>query len=124
MAWKCFCYTQRIQAGLINNHMIIQITLAPCRFSIFFLAEFFLFFRVDNNGILVEHAYSFPLLGGVRTYFHSLICLPLVIFTNFTSQTYQLLITFYGKLLHHRRIGQAHVHKMFIPPKLNNVTWK
>ena len=80
--WKCFCYILEV-SGLIhkyNNHMIIWLALTPSSttsaphldcvlpivsfewlsFQYFsFLSEMFLFFYVEDNGILVEYAYSF-----------------------------------------------------------------
>ena len=78
MAWKRFCYSSEV-SGLIhkyNNRMITWLALAlplllvsivyypllelsDCHFNIFFLSKMFLFFHVEDNGILVEYAYSF-----------------------------------------------------------------
>ena len=79
MAWKRFCYISEV-TGLThkyNNHMIVWLALAASSTTpaprlnralpfewllfqnLFFLAEKFLFFHVEDNGILVEYAYSF-----------------------------------------------------------------
>ena len=84
MAWKCFCYVSEVSevSGLIhkyNNHMIVWLALAPSlttsaprlnralpfvrfewlSFQYLFLSDMFLFFHVEDNGILVDYAYSF-----------------------------------------------------------------
>ena len=72
MAWKRFCYVSEV-SGLIhkyNNHMMFWLSLAPSSITsaprldralpfVRFEWLSFLFFHVEDNGILVEYAYSF-----------------------------------------------------------------